>query len=236
VKWWPALLLVPLVVGPWTDEDNETRRPRSRWLPVIAGVGAWLVVQLPALILSIPRWWASVTFHLGREANSDSAFAALAALGNHLFPSSFWIRPFSVLATVGSLGLLGAGIVYVARRLHTRTVSPLRACLALVAIFLVTGKVFSPQFVLWLLPAAVLSGISWTPVLAVEVLNVSVWLLVAQSVAAQDVLLLRASQGTALVRSAAVLWLIVASLWPQERESKPTPAGAALQPARPAVR
>jgi uncharacterized membrane protein len=230
VKWWPALLIVPLLWGPWSERDEHSRPIRTRWLPAMAAFGAWLAIQLPAMVLSIPRWWESVTFHLTREANPDSAFAAVAAVGNRLFPSSFWGSPFSGLVTVGSLVLLSAGVVYIAYRLHSGTLDPMLGSLALVALFLVTGKVFSPQFILWLVPVALLSRISWTPVLAVEFLNVLVWLLLAQSVATQDVLFLRSSQGTAMVRLAALLWLIVLALWPYQRVPSPAAHDVAFQP------
>lgn len=231
VKWWPALLLVLLVVGPWAPSPDD---PPGRWRrlriaggavdlrPAAMGLGAWAVLQLPAILVSPGGWWTSIAFHLRRQANFDSTVSAIMSFGSRAFPGSFWPDRYSDVATVVTLGLLAIGVVVVAWLLHRRRLGPGDAALALVALFLVTSKVFSPQFVVWLLPVAVVASVSWTPVLAVEATNAGVWLLYGPWMAhAGDPDwggFLDAAQGMSIVRTLTVAWLVAAAMlggrWP----------------------
>ncbi len=213
VKWWPALLVVTLLVGPWAPRD---RGRRLALRPAAVAAGVWALAQLPAVVVSPTAWARSLAFHLERGANLDSAVSALGSVGAELLPGRFWGGGFTTLATVVSLTLLLVGTAYISWRLERGNVDPGDAALALVALFLFTSKVFSPQFVLWLLPVAVLSTVSWTPVLAVEASNAGVWLLygpwMALGAEPRFAGLLRAAQGMAVVRWATVGWLVTVAL------------------------
>lgn len=78
-----------------------------------------------------------------------------------------------------SLAVLVLGAAVVVRRLPRRLVDPVDAMLALVALFLVTSKVFSVQFVLWLLPLLVLSRVPARRLVLVQLVGSAVWLLYA---------------------------------------------------------
>lgn len=215
VKWWPALLVVTLLVGPW----SPTRRGRAvAWRPALVAAGVWTAAQVPAVAVSPRGWWDVLAFHLGRQANLDSLGAALSALGGRVAPGSFWGGPYALLFTTASLTLLAAGVALVAWLLERGRLDPGDAALVLVALFLLTGKVFSPQFVLWLLPVAVVARVGWTPVLAVEAANAAVWLLYGPWMAHLDDPafsgFLHAAQGAAVVRALAVAWLVAAALTP----------------------
>lgn len=229
VKWWPGLLVVTLVAGPWRREDAGIRRFDAR--PLVVTVGVWALAQLPAIVLSPSGWWASIRFHLGRGPNYDSFAATLTAVGRWVAPGRFWDGPFPVIYTVVSLIVLAAGVVAIGVWLRRRRLDPTDAALALVCLFLLTSKVFSPQFVLWLLPVAVLARVSWTPVLAVEAANAGVWLLFGPWMAHFDDPsfsgFLRAAQALAVVRTAAVGWLLAAALL---RSRRTVPTGAADDP------
>lgn len=90
---------------------------------------------------------------------------------------------------------------------------------------------FSPQFIVWLLPVAVVSRVGWTPVLAVEATNAAVWLLYGPWMAHhQDAAFsgfLVAAQAMSVVRAAAVAWLVVAALWHDRFVQRAVPSGAA---------
>lgn len=178
VKWWPALLVVPLLAGPWATEDRG-------WLGRLAPAGTfaavWALVQLPAMAISVERWWDSIAFHLVREPNRASLIGVIGNVGRELSDAPFWSGPYAQLTTVTTFLLLILAVTVVLRRLHTRRLDPAVAAFVLVAVFLVVSKVVSVQFIIWLLPVAVLAGIRWWPVLAVDVLNAAVWLLWAPS-------------------------------------------------------
>lgn len=219
-KWWPALLVVLLVAGPWMPREDEGRRHRLAgfdWRPAAVAAAVWAAVQVPAVVISPSGWWTAIRFHLGRPANLDSAASALATFGNHVAPGRFWGDTFKDLWTVASFALLLWGVWYIADRLRDRRIDPGDAALALVGLFLLTSKVFSPQFIVWLLPVAVVARVRWTPVLGVEAANAGVWLLYGPWMAHHDDVafhgFLRAAQGMSVVRALTAAWLVSAALW-----------------------
>ncbi len=220
VKWWPALLVITLLVGPWARSERRTRvDPR----PALLAAGIWAMVQLPAILISPSGWARSLVFHLRRLPNFESLPAAVAALGSAIAPGRFWHEPFARTYTVVSLTVLVAGALYVGRRLQQRNLDPGDAALALIALLLLTSKVFSPQFVLWLLPVAVVATVPWTPVLAIESANAATWLLFGPWMAHIDDPafsgFLRAAQAMAVVRALAVAWVLVSALLPREEHA-----------------
>ena len=229
VKWWPALLVPLLLVGLWAPEERADAEGGTyrgdRFNPAFAAAGAWALVQIPALVISPSGWWAAITFHLQRPPNLDSAYAAISTLGNYLWPSGFWVGPpddqflrltYTELTTWLTIGLMAIGLVHVYRRLERGDLRPGNAALALIALFLLTGKVFSPQFVLWLLPVAVVATVPWTSILAVEFTNALVWALYGPWMGhINDPRyggFLHASQGMTVLRSAMLVWVVVAAL------------------------
>ena len=197
IKWWPALLMLPLVVGPWSiparlrrngavaapapGTDHRTLPLRLRLRPVLVFAAVWWAIQVPAIAVSRSGWWAAIAFHLDREPNVASPVGVIRRAGLLLLPSSFWETPYITLTTVVTFVALGLGLVVIARRLDAGLLGPTEACVALVALFLLTSKVVSVQFLLWLLPIALLSTLRWRWLLAADVLNVAVWLLWAPS-------------------------------------------------------
>jgi uncharacterized membrane protein len=178
VKWWPALLVVLLLFGPWGRSASD--RAGSRWgwdrvAPATIAAAVWAVIQIPALLVSPSNWWASIAFHLRRRPNPDGFFGAVADIGHRLIPSDLWGEPYT--RAVGIFGLVGllVGTAYVARRLERRSLMPADAALALILIFFVVSKVVSPNFILWVLPLAAISYVAWRFLLLVEIVNIAVW-------------------------------------------------------------
>ncbi len=154
-KLYPVLLLVPLVVlGIRTSRLGAVGRT--------AAVTAltWFVVNLPVLLL-FPRGWSEF-FRLNtrRAADMDSLYNVVTSFtGWEGFDPGlgFWQPPLVLNAVVAVLFLSAcAGIAYIALTAPRR---PRVAQLAflVVAAFLLTNKVWSPQFSLWLVPLAVLA-------------------------------------------------------------------------------
>ncbi len=154
-KLYPLLLLIPLVLlGLRTGRLREVRRT------VVATALSWLVVNLPVLLLA-PRGWSEF-FRLNsrRGDDMDSVYNVVRSLtGWQGFDGDLgmWQPPMVLNSVVAGLfALCCAGIGYVALTAPRR---PRVAQLAflVVAAFLVTNKVWSPQFSLWLVPLAVLA-------------------------------------------------------------------------------
>jgi hypothetical protein len=210
VKWWPALLVVLLLFGPWAEPDPERPTSRFGWqriAPAAIAAATWAVVQLPALAVSPANWWASMAFHLHRQPNADGFYGVLAWMGRRIFPSELWAEPFTyAVGVAGAAGLL-AGVAYIAWRLARGSLEPGDAALSLIIVFMLTSKVVSPQFMLWLIPVAVISAIPWRLLLVVELLNMAVWFALAGRVF--DLGLYRP---LAVARAAALAWWLFVTL------------------------
>ncbi|MEZ0364895.1 glycosyltransferase family 87 protein [Mycobacterium sp. pUA109] len=154
-KLYPVLFLGPLLV---LGLRTGRLRPVARTAAVT--VATWLVVNLPVLLL-FPRGWSEF-FRLNtrRGDDMDSLFNVVKSFtGWRGFDPAlgFW-QPPVILNTVVMIAFLLCclGIGYIALTAPQR---PRLAQLAflVVAAFLLTNKVWSPQFSLWLVPLAVLA-------------------------------------------------------------------------------
>ncbi len=154
-KLYPLLFLGPmLVIG------LRTRRLGALARTAAATAATWLLVNLPVMVL-FPRGWSEF-FRLNTRRGDDmdslynvvKSFTGWRGLDPKL---GFW-QPPTLLNTVVTVlfVLCCAAIAYVG---FTAPVRPRVAQLLflVVAAFLLTNKVWSPQFSLWLVPLAVLA-------------------------------------------------------------------------------
>lgn len=144
----------------------------------LATAATWLMVNLPVMVL-YPRGWSEF-FRLNtrRGEDMDSLYNVIKSFtGWRGFDPSlgFWEPPV-VLNTVVTVlfGLACAAIVYIALTAPRR---PRLAQVAflVVAAFLLTNKVWSPQFSLWLVPLAVLALPHRRVLLAWMTIDALVW-------------------------------------------------------------
>ncbi|WCS18438.1 glycosyltransferase family 87 protein [Mycobacterium marinum] len=145
---------------------------------MLATAATWLMVNLPVMVL-YPRGWSEF-FRLNtrRGEDMDSLYNVIKSFtGWRGFDPSlgFWEPPV-VLNTVVTVlfGLACAAIVYIALTAPRR---PRLAQVAflVVAAFLLTNKVWSPQFSLWLVPLAVLALPHRRVLLAWMTIDALVW-------------------------------------------------------------
>lgn len=131
------------------------------WRPFLvtvgSAVGAWLVVNVPFMLLAWDGWSRFYVFSRERGVDWGSPW---------LF---FQRKEWPVLGTMDpsllgmiSLALLCLAIAAVALLAPRRPRLAQLSFLALAA-FMMTNKVWSPQFVLWLVPFAVLARPNWKP-------------------------------------------------------------------------
>jgi uncharacterized membrane protein len=154
-KLYPAFLLIPLVVL-----GIRTGRLREVGKTAVAAALTWLVVNLPVMV-AFPRGWSEF-FRLNTRRGDDmdslynvvKVFTGWTGFDNDL---GFW-QPPTVLNSVVAVLFLSAcaAIVYVALTAPQRP-RVAQLVFLVVAAFLLTNKVWSPQFSLWLVPLAVLA-------------------------------------------------------------------------------
>ncbi len=167
------LALIPVLII-WQRRETDLRRSLAGCGLALAGVAA---VLAPFVLMSPSGVWDMAAYHLDRPLQIESTGSAY-MLGLHALADI----PLTVRSSFGSQGLAGEGPAIIAglctaalmalvaviawslwRGLHrARTPGDVRlfmaaACSTIVTL-LVAGKVLSPQFMIWLLPAGLLIG------------------------------------------------------------------------------
>jgi uncharacterized membrane protein len=164
-KFYPFLLMGPLLVlcwraGKWREFGNA----------LMGAVGAWLVVNLPVMYLAPEGWAKFYSFSQTRGIDFGSVF---------LFISTWWKVPISYqTANAWALVLMVLVCVGMAALALTAPRRPRFAQLAflIVAAFILTNKVYSPQYVLWLIPLAALARPKWRDFLIWQACEVAYFL------------------------------------------------------------
>jgi uncharacterized membrane protein len=158
-KFYPVIFLGPLFLL------ALRARKFPAFLYTLAGlVITWVAVNLPYMLLAFEGWKRFYVFSSERGADWGSIW--------FFFQNKQW--PFlgdaARLDTLGilSFGLLCAGIAVLAFTARTRP-RLMQLCFLVLAAFMVTNKVWSPQYVLWLVPFAVLARPGWKPLVLWQV-------------------------------------------------------------------
>lgn len=174
-KLYPALLLGPLLFLCW-----RTGRWRDYGRALAGSIVAWLVVNLPVMIFAFPGWSKFYTFSQERNVDFGSFWLVLAQHMDSPMSTDTVNRLAMVLMALVVLGL-GALTLMAPRR-------PRFAQLAflIVAAFILTNKVYSPQYVLWLVPLAVLARPKWRDFLVWQACEVAyflgIWMYLAYTI------------------------------------------------------
>jgi uncharacterized membrane protein len=150
-----AAKFYPLVIfGPLLLLSLRTGQIRAFVRTVAAGVGAWLVVNVPVMIIAFHGWSWFYVFSKERGADWGSVWyyfehLNVPLLGNpQVSMLNFMSGAFFLLALAGI-----AWLALAAPRRPRLT----QLCFLVLAAFLITNKVWSPQYVVWLVPLAVLA-------------------------------------------------------------------------------
>jgi uncharacterized membrane protein len=175
-KLYPVFLLGPLLVlclrsgrmGAWTKA-------------LLAGAITWVAVNLP-ILLAYPRAWIEFyTMNTTRVPEWDSWYYLVTVVS----PFNPWDSGGRATTLLNALSLLlfvvaCAAIGWLALSVRRR---PRFAQLAflVVAAFLLTNKVWSPQYSLWLVPLVALALPRWRRVLSWQFAEVVVWMLLMLS-------------------------------------------------------
>jgi uncharacterized membrane protein len=164
-KFYPALLILPLFLQGLQDLEPD-RSVRLLWW----SVGSWVAINLPFAAISLDGWWEFFRFNGARTPDFDSAWYVAC---HHLEPACISIANVNLLAFSAFLAGSFIAIWWKARRdpgFPRWTVAvPLLIC------FLLTNKVYSPQYSLWLLPLFALTMPRLGRFVAFEIADVAVF-------------------------------------------------------------
>jgi uncharacterized membrane protein len=150
-KIYPGFLALPLLVERIAAGD---RRGAAR---VVAGAGGvWLVLNLPFVLANWDGWWATYAFQAGRVADLTTNSIWFWGLPD-LDPDQVNRWSFALIAA----SWLAALIIGWSIGQRTGSYPWIQVSAALICAFLLFNKVYSPQYVLWLLPFFVLVRIRW---------------------------------------------------------------------------
>jgi len=150
-KFYPLVIVGALAVLCVRPDAWRTRATLKAWLKMAAvAVVTWVVVNLPVMVTNMTGWQYFYNFnYASRQADLGSFWYALSLAGIHMgSAASIWSRVIMLLGYVG-LALL----IYFAPKTPT---APQIAYLA-VTVMIVGNLVYSPQYVLWVLPLIVLA-------------------------------------------------------------------------------
>ena len=152
-KLYPVFLLGALLVL-----CVRRREARPLLVATAAAVASWVIVDLPAWLTGFAQWNVFWSFNASRGPDLGSLWLLASLHGHgasvHTVNTVSWVVFALVCAAVAALGLLAP-----------RPASLSQLGFLLVAGFLLVNKVYSPQYVLWLLPLAVLARPRWRDLL-----------------------------------------------------------------------
>lgn len=208
-KLYPAFLLVPMLA-----QRIRERRPDGAIVLGWTVVGTWLVVNLPFAAIAPDAWLTFFQFNGERGADYDSLwYIACRHLGT--CPS---IRTINAASLV--IFLVAGAVVWAAKARRHPGFPRWTLGLPLIIVFLLSNKVYSPQYGLWLLPWFALALPRLVTFLAFSLADVAVFItrftwfgrLEGAPGASQELF-----EVMVLLRAAVLIWCVVSWIRTQHR-------------------
>ncbi len=169
-KLYPVFLLVPLAIL----AIRTRRRGGLAWATGAAAL-TWITVNVPVAMAYYDGWWKFYSFSIDRPTERSTVWAIAKTLvtdGTNPTDATYWVPPGSAVA----LALIAALLLVAWLGLYA-PVKPRLAQLAFLTVlaFLLTTKVWSPQYSLWLVPLLALARPRWRLSLVWQFSEIAVW-------------------------------------------------------------
>ena len=206
-KLFPVLMLPLLGLGALSE-------PRATWLRRLgiaaaigaAAVAAWAAVNTPVALAAFERWSEFYRFSSERSGTAASIWEILGAQGIWATSTPDRNRYAAILFLIGMAAILAFGW-----RRHRERLWVLFT--PVLAWFILTNKVYSPQFDLWLYPMLLMTAPRMKPIALFVAAGIGAYFAEFWWFASQEGAWPAATQFDiafwAVLRAAAVLWLIV---------------------------
>ncbi|MGV1004397.1 MAG: glycosyltransferase family 87 protein [Candidatus Nanopelagicales bacterium] len=161
-----------VIIGPVAVLCVLRRQLPALWSFLLGTAGSYLVVNLPFMLLNFSGWVRFYSFSRTRGQDFGSIWYALSLVGIDV--------PAESLNNLAMAALLVLCLGIAALAFYAPTPPRLAQLVFLtVAAFVLTNKVYSPQYMLWLLPLAVLARPRWRDLVAWQVFQaayfVGIW-------------------------------------------------------------
>jgi hypothetical protein len=166
-KYYPAILLIPFLMAQQFTASGTWYSWR-RWLPLAIFVAICAVLTIASLLLSVEGTLGTFSYFGNRPIQVESVASSLVWIASHLgihierFEKTYGsLNVFSPISGTVSLLvsiLFVAGIVYTYWLQWRRKIDLGLSCVLILLIVLLTGKVFSPQYVIWIAPLIAFVG------------------------------------------------------------------------------
>ena len=165
-KFYPAILIPPFLIAQQM-QSKERWLAWSRWSALGVFIGICTVVTLVSLILNVANTIVPLTYFQNRPIQVESFPATLLWLGGFLgypvhyiftYQSLNFLSPLANKISLLSTLLLAAGLLFTFWLQWRGKIDLYMACLLTLLILLITGKVFSPQYLIWVTPLIAFVG------------------------------------------------------------------------------
>jgi uncharacterized membrane protein len=166
-KLYPALLVIPFVAGRLRAREPD-RGIHLAW----AAAGSWLAVNVPFAVAAPGSWWTFFGFNSRRAADWDSLwFIACERLTGQGCVNVQAVNLGFIVFFVGLVVLL-----WWAKRTRDPGFARWTLGFPIVVVFLLSNKVYSPQYSLWILPWFALALPNLNLLVAFQLADVAVFL------------------------------------------------------------
>jgi len=142
-KIYPALLIVAFVAGRFRGREPD-RGIHLAW----AAAGTWIAVNLPFAVAGPAGWWEFFRFNAARVVDWDSIWF----IGCERATGAACSNTGLVNVASAALFVIWAGAIWVVKQRRDPGFARWTLGFPILVVFLLTNKVYSPQFSLWLLP------------------------------------------------------------------------------------
>jgi len=142
-KFLPVFLLLPIIFILW-----RSNQIREMFKYAATTVAIWLAINLPFALTTPTGWWRFYKLNMERDADWGSLWLAFNQLG-------LGLANLNYLAVLLLLIGLTAFVIFLFEVKNTPTLSSV--AFIVLAIVMIASKVYSPQYVLWLTPLAVIA-------------------------------------------------------------------------------
>ena len=142
-KFLPVFLLLPIIFILWRSNQIQ-----EMFKYAATTVAIWLAINLPFALTTPTGWWSFYKLNMERQADWGSLWLAFNQLG-------LGLANLNYLAVLLLLIGLTAFVIFLFEVKNTPTLASV--AFIVMAIVMVASKVYSPQYVLWLTPLAVIA-------------------------------------------------------------------------------